>query len=137
MILQQIETSLDPLQFAYRENIGMEDATLYLLNLIYKHLEKTKACARLLFIDFSSAFNTIQPYLLIEKLKNKNVAGWILDFLTGRSQCFKINDVYSKQLFCPGSSQGCCLSPYILHTQMIVTVHMRTGILLNMQMILS
>lgn len=70
----------------------MKDAVLYLLNLIYKHLEKPKACARLLFIEFSSAFYTIQPYLLIEKLISHfnidlNVAGWILDFLTGRSQC--------------------------------------------------
>lgn len=61
----------------------MEDAILCLLNLVYKHLEQPKSCARLLFIDFSSAFNTIQPHLLIEKLISHfnidlNVAGWIL-----------------------------------------------------------
>ena len=45
---------------------------------------------RTLFVDFSSAFNTIQPHLLIPKLLqmniNKSTCLWILDFLTERPQ---------------------------------------------------
>ncbi|KAK2891549.1 hypothetical protein Q8A73_017214 [Channa argus] len=43
---------------------------------------------RMLFIDFSSAFNTIIPQHFIEKLSilglNTSLCNWILDFLTGR-----------------------------------------------------
>ena len=60
--------SLDPLQFAYRAGRGVEDASLMLLNSLYHHLEGPLTLARLLLIDFSSAFNTIQPHLLVEKL---------------------------------------------------------------------
>lgn len=84
LILQKTETRLDPLQFAHREGRGVEDVILYLLNLVYKHLEKPKTCARLLFINFYSAFNTIKPHLLIDKIISQfnidlNVAGWTLE----------------------------------------------------------
>ena len=77
-----------------------------------------------MFIDFSSAFNTIQPHLLAEKLISLfnldfNLVGWILDFLTNRSQCVRVNGSLSNQLqSSTGSPQGCCLSPllYILYT---------------------
>lgn len=84
-LLPHLEPLLDPLQFAYRASRGVEDATATLLNLVFKHLESSKTHARLLFVDFSSAFNTIQPHILIDKLVNNfnldfNVVGWILDF---------------------------------------------------------
>ena len=59
---------MDPLQLAYRYGKGMEDVTLTTLNLIRTHLEKEKFHARILFADFSSAFNTLQPQLLLKKL---------------------------------------------------------------------
>jgi len=51
----------------------VEDAVTTLLNGIYKHLETPASYVRILFADFSSAFNTIQSYLLIEKLTNMDV----------------------------------------------------------------
>ena len=87
---------LDPFQFAYRENRGVQDATVTLLNLLFKHLEGSKNHARLLFIDFSSAFNTIQPHVLVEKLINNFgldlcLVGWILDFSTNKTLgCTKV-----------------------------------------------
>ena len=103
---------------------GVEDATSTLLNLVNKHLESGKTHARILFVDFSSAFNTIQPHLLAQKLLARfnidpKVVGWILDFLTNRSQQVRVNgtlsDVCTSSL---GSPQGCVLSPllYILYT---------------------
>ena len=119
-----MEKYLDPLQFAYRIGRGVDDATITLLNLLYRHLEGTKTQARLLFIDFSSAFNTIQPYILAQKLINNfnldlNLVGWIIDFLTERSQCVRVNGAHSSILHSStGSPQGCCLSSllYILYT---------------------
>lgn len=39
----------------------VEDATVTLIHLLVKHLEGKGSHFRLLFVDFSSAFNTIQP----------------------------------------------------------------------------
>lgn len=59
---------LDPLQFAYQSGKGVEDAKLFILDRVYKHLEQPKSHARLLFADFSSAFNKMQPNILTERL---------------------------------------------------------------------
>ena len=48
-----------------------------------------------MFFDFSSAFNTIQPYLLVQKLLNielpSSVVSWIFDYLTSRLQYVRLN----------------------------------------------
>lgn len=80
---------MDPLQFAYQAGRGVDDAKIFILNTIHKHLEIPKATARLLFVDFSSAFNTMQPHILAEKLitrfhLNHQLTVWIIDFLTNR-----------------------------------------------------
>ena len=64
---------LDPLQFAYKASRGVEDASLTLLNMITQHLEKAKAYVRILFADFSGAFNTIEPYVLLKRLIDLHV----------------------------------------------------------------
>jgi hypothetical protein len=68
LVLAATEKSLDPLQFAYRAGRGVSFAKLFIFNTMYKHLEKPKAHARILFADFSSAFNTIQPHILVQRL---------------------------------------------------------------------
>ena len=50
-----------------------------------------------MFYDFPSAFNTIEPHLLADKLmqhKKVNVATvlWVLDYLTNRPQYVKLCD---------------------------------------------
>lgn len=125
-LMIKTEHLLDPLQFAYRCNRGVQDATLTLLNLVFKHLDGHKNHARLLFVDFSSAFNTLQPHLLVQKLidefeldKEIDILGWTLDFLTNRSQRVRVNGHLSELTSTStGSPQGCVLSPllYILFT---------------------
>ena len=119
------ETSdkLDKLQFSYQKNRSVEDATLTLTNLIYEHLEKPNTYARTLFIDFSSAFNTIKPHILIEKLlelgASHSTCLFVLDFMTERKQYVKIDDKTSSTLTInTGSPQGCVLSAllFILYT---------------------
>lgn len=122
-ILTAIEGKLDPLQFAYQAGKGVEDAKIFILNALYKHLEKPNAHARLLFGDFSSAFNHMQPGLLIErlisdfKLRHQLIL-LILDFLTNRQQRVIVNGHLSDIVVTNiGSPQGCVLSPllYILY----------------------
>ena len=64
MIMNRTVHLLDPLQFAYRPGRGVEDAVTTLLNLVVGHLENAKVHARVLLLDMSSAFNTLQPHLL-------------------------------------------------------------------------
>ncbi len=64
---------LDPLQFAYRANRSVEDAVNMGLHYILQHLDKPGNYARILFEDFSSAFNTIMPDLLSDKLTQLSV----------------------------------------------------------------
>lgn len=64
----QVKDYLDPGQFAYQESVGVEDAVIYMLHRAYTHLEKPRSMVRIVFFDFSSAFNTIKPSLLADKL---------------------------------------------------------------------
>ncbi|KAK3535967.1 hypothetical protein QTP70_022858 [Hemibagrus guttatus] len=86
-IKTQLPPSLDTLQFVYRLNRSTDDATTTTLHLSLTHLDNKDTYVQMLFIDFSSAFNTIIPQHLIEKLRllglNTSLCNWILDFLTG------------------------------------------------------
>jgi len=77
---------IDPLQFAYKQHRGVDDAILTLLHGTYSHLEKPRSFIRLFFVDFSSAFNTVQPHLMGQKVLlmdvNPHLILWILSFLT-------------------------------------------------------
>ncbi|MCJ8749354.1 hypothetical protein PDJAM_G00175360 [Pangasius djambal] len=65
----EVSSAMDLLQFAYRPGIGVEDAVIFLLHRALTHLEKPGSAVRILFFDFSSAFNTIQPLLLRDLLE--------------------------------------------------------------------
>ncbi|KAK1793549.1 hypothetical protein P4O66_011924, partial [Electrophorus voltai] len=49
------------LQSAYEEDTGVDDTFIYLLDKVYSHLDTTGSTVRIMFFDFSSAFNTMQP----------------------------------------------------------------------------
>ena len=124
LILSAVEPMLDPLQFAFRAGRGFEDAKLFLLDKLNKHLELPQSHARMLFADFSSAFNTMQPHILTRKLISNfslqhDLVPWIADFLTDRCQQVFVNMLSSVQAVAyTGSLQGCVLSLllYILYT---------------------
>ena len=116
-LLQDSENQLDPMQFAYRKNKSV-DALLVFLNNITKHLDVPTSFARVLFIDFSSAFNTIQPHFLAQKLIALNVNTstilWIIEFLTHRTQYVNLNGKSSETLITnTGAPQGCVFSPVL------------------------
>ena len=64
---------LDPMQFAYRVNRSVDDAVNMALHFTLQHLDSPASYARILFVDFSSAFNIIISALLQEKLSQLNV----------------------------------------------------------------
>ena len=78
-----ISETLDLLQFAYRPNRSTDDAISIALHTAVSHLEKRNTYVRLLFVDYSSAFNTIVPLKLIGKLRtlglHTSIYNWILD----------------------------------------------------------
>ena len=91
---------------------GVEDASLTLLNLITQHLEKAKSYVRILFVDFSSAFNTIEQYVLLERPidlpVNSNLVLWIRDFLRDRPQRVCVNGYLSEEVVLNAwAPQGC------------------------------
>ncbi len=68
-ICSSIPDTLDPLQFAYRPNRSTDDAISHILHSSLTHIDsKNGNYVRLLFIDYSSAFNTIVPSKLASKL---------------------------------------------------------------------
>ncbi|KAI5619892.1 hypothetical protein C0J50_20542 [Silurus asotus] len=122
LVMRHIKTklppSLDPMQFAYRPNRSTDDAISTTLHLVLTHLDKKDSYVKMLFIDFSSAFNTIIPQHLIEKLRllglNTSLCNWILDFLTERPQSVRIgNSISSTTTLSTGAPQGCVLSPLL------------------------
>ena len=56
----------------------------------------------MLFIDYSSVFNTIVPTKLFTKLRtlglNTSLCNWILEFLTGRPQVVRVGNNTSAKL---------------------------------------
>ncbi|KAI5609339.1 gastrula zinc finger protein XlCGF28.1-like [Silurus asotus] len=110
--------TLDPYQFAYRPNRSTEDAVSTALYSALTHLDKSNTYIRMLFIDFSSAFNTVLPTVLITKFSELGICTstcrWILDFLTNRPQSVRLgNQVSSTLILNTGIPQGCVLSPLL------------------------
>lgn len=56
----------------------------------------------MLFIDFSSAFNTVIPSRLVTKLHDLGISpslcNWTLDFLTNRPQSVRLDDFTTSTL---------------------------------------
>ncbi|XP_068507989.1 probable RNA-directed DNA polymerase from transposon X-element isoform X2 [Syngnathus scovelli] len=110
--------TIDPLQFAYRAKRSSEDGICSALHSALTHLERKDSYVRLLFVDFSSAFNTIVSQRLICKLDelglSTSLCNWILDFLCQRPQVVRVGDKISASItLSTGAPQGCVLSPLL------------------------
>ncbi len=134
-ICSSIPVTLDPLQFAYCPNRSTDDAISHILHSSLTHIDSSNGnFARLLFIDYSSAFNTIVPIKLASKLTdlglNSSLCDWIQDFLTGRVS--EVGQFTSNSITLNvGAPQGCVLSPllYSLYTHDCMSSHSSTSII--------
>ncbi len=107
--------SLDYLQFACRANRSVDDAVNMGLQFVLQHLDRAGTYVR---VDFSSAFNTIIPNLLLPKLTQLSVptsiCQWINSFLTERQQVVKLGKFSSStRTISTGAPQGRVLSPLL------------------------
>ncbi len=123
-ICSVLPASLDPLQFAYRSNRSTDDAIAFTLHTALSHLENKNTYVRMLFVDYSSAFNTIVPATLVAKLQtlglNRSLCSWILDFLTGRSQVVRMGNNTSTLVLLRAASSAHSCTPC---THMTVQPH--------------
>ena len=96
----------------------MDDAVNLGLHYILQHLDRPGTYARVLFVDFSSAFNTVVPPSLCSKLAQLTVppalCQWIYSFLTDRTQLVRLGQATSDiRTTSTGTPQGCVLSPLL------------------------
>ncbi len=142
-ICSSIPVTLDPLQFAYRPNRSTDDAISQVLHSSLTHIDsKNGNYIRFLFIDYSSAFNTVVPIKLAVNVTdlglNSSLCDWIQDFFTGRPQVVKMGQFTSNSITLNiGAQQGCVLSLllYSLYTHDCVSSYSSTSIV-NLLMIL-
>src|SRR4029434_1191370 len=118
LIFSSLPPTLDPMQFSYQSNRSRDDAIALTMHTALSHLDKGNTYVRMLFIDYSSAFNTIIPSRLVSKLVDLGLSTplckWIYDFLTGRPLVVRIGDRTSSTVITnTGTPQGCVLSPLL------------------------
>ncbi len=109
-ICSSIPITLDP---PITPNRSTDDAISHILHSSLTHIDSSNGnYARLLFIDYSSAFNTIVPIKVASKLTdlglNSSLCDWIQDFLSGRPQVVKVGQFTSNSItlnvgLCPES----------------------------------
>ncbi|KAK3557940.1 hypothetical protein QTP86_003864 [Hemibagrus guttatus] len=97
-----------------KEKVGVEDAITYMLHRALSHLDSSRGAVRITILDFSSAFNTILPLLLRDKLTEMGVSShlvaWIIGYLTGRPQYVQLGDCRSDTVVSStGAPQGTVL----------------------------
>ncbi len=86
--------------------------------IVLQHLDRPGTYVRILFVDLSSAFNTIIPNLFLPKLTQlsipTSVCQWINSFLTDRQQLVRLGKYTSStRTISTGAPQGCVLSPLL------------------------
>lgn len=117
MILKHIKPSLprtlDQHQYAHRPNNSTEhDAIAVPLHITLAHLEQWGIYMRMLFLEYSAAFNTIVPSRLVSKLLELSLSNalcmWINYFLTNRLRRFRLG-----HHLISNAPQGCVLSPLL------------------------
>lgn len=95
IIFQHLKTSLprnfDAHQFAYKANQSAKDAIATTLHMALNHQELPWTYVKMLFANFSLAFNTIIPDILVEKLDSiPFMCSWIKSFLSNHPQVVKV-----------------------------------------------
>ena len=96
-----IDTHGDRCQFAYRKGVSCTDAIVTLVhNVVLTLNHANTSIAKVLFLDFSSAFNTVLPNTLLHDLhtfvEDPWVMHWLADFMKGWSRQIKMKEGLSE-----------------------------------------
>jgi hypothetical protein len=117
-IQPQLKLSADQLQFAYKANRSTVDAIATLHHTIAHSIDTGSRHYQCVFLDFSSAFNTIDREKILLKLRDLGALKWCLrwlcDYFRDR---FQYSFLHGKKsvpvLNCWGVLQGAVLSPFL------------------------
>ncbi len=116
--LGSLQSSVDPLQFSYKTKRGVEDTSPTLMDRVTRHLDSPNSYVRILFVDFSSAVNTVKANTLLHHLQglqvNTTLVLWIKDFLKDRPQHVRVDGFKSRNIVLNTEiPQGWVLSPIL------------------------
>ena len=105
-------------QFGFRPTGSTTAALIDITNFIYSKFNEGSDYVRCLLIDYSRAFDTVDHSILFQELRALNlplkIYNWIADFLTGRSQCVKLQSIRSALAAISRSVvQGSRIGPYL------------------------
>ena len=115
----KLESIIEPSQYAYQPNIGTIDALKQLLDDFTQHLDNPSVkYIRSAALDFSKAFDRLQPPTLIKKMRyydfNTAIVSLGSSFLENRKQCVKYGNCKSSYKGNNiGAPQGTKLGPIL------------------------
>ena len=126
-LLMECSDVLPTTQFAYRKGLGTGDALLCVSHTLQNELESGQE-ARIVQIDFSAAFDTVNHRGILYKLCCVGIGGSVLSllrqFLSNRSQYVRVDSCRSKLVnVVSGVPQGSVLGPllFLLYTSELST----------------
>ena len=95
---------MDPYQFGAMEKCSAVHALVEICHDWFRSTDdsREKNFIHTVLVDYSKAFDRINPNILLDKLKSMNIPPfiiqWIGDFLSDRTQKVKVGDSFSKEL---------------------------------------
>ena len=139
-LLLYIQPTMGKYQFAYQSGRSPTDACTLLQQPVVDHIDEPKTYARMLFMDYSSVFNTIIPSRLINCLTSlgveENLLKLVIEFLLNRTQRVMVEKSISEvQVTNTGAPQGCVL--FTVYTLIVFVLWISVPRYLSMQMTLQ
>lgn len=113
----------DKEQYGFKKQIGTNDAILKLSNQLSIFLDRGE-CVIIIFMDLTSAFDTLKREILIDKLTHLgfrgHVSSLIESYFDKRTQAVKVGEATSDAVINDiGVAQGSCKGPFLFNINLI------------------